>query len=188
MLFDCVRVNTGLGFHWIWNSEIKIKKGEGYMWFDDVINLEPFFSFWPVGCFWLVKTYQYGWHPSVLSHHALETVECDESYCYEYIFGRRGAGNSFTMSHSATRGSSWPYMDFKFFVTSVPVGGVMPLYVAYGGVCPYMGTSQRHGFLGWLKCPLPNYYHLKVMPSMKLSVLLYQYQLDTCLAHHKPYS
>ena len=32
---------------------------------------------------WLVKTYQYGCHPSVLSHHALGTVECDESYCNE---------------------------------------------------------------------------------------------------------
>jgi hypothetical protein len=60
MLFDCVQVNTGLGFRWICNS----------------INLEPFFSFWPVGRFWLVKTYQYGCHPSVLSHHALGTVEC----------------------------------------------------------------------------------------------------------------
>ena len=131
MLFDCVRVNTGLGFHWIWNSEIKIKKGEGYMWFDDVINLEPFFSFWPVGCFWLVKTYQYGWHPSVLSHHALETVECDESYCYEYIFGRRGAGNSFTMRHTATRRSSWPYMDFNFLWRQFR-----------GGLCPYMGNGR----------------------------------------------
>jgi hypothetical protein len=30
-------------------------------------------------------------HPSVLSHHALGTVECDESYCIERgaIFGRR---------------------------------------------------------------------------------------------------
>jgi hypothetical protein len=29
MLFDCMRVNTGLGSHWICNSE----KG-GYMWID----------------------------------------------------------------------------------------------------------------------------------------------------------
>jgi hypothetical protein len=44
----------------------------------------------------------------VLSYHALGTVECDESYCIERgaIFGRRGAGNSFTMSYTATRGSS----------------------------------------------------------------------------------
>jgi hypothetical protein len=45
MFFDCFRVNTGLGSHWICNSG----KNEGYMWIDDVINLEPFFSFWPVG-------------------------------------------------------------------------------------------------------------------------------------------
>jgi len=36
-LFDCVRVKTGLGFHWICNSE---KKG-GYMWIDDGINGFP---------------------------------------------------------------------------------------------------------------------------------------------------
>ena len=148
MLFDCVRVNTGLGFHWIWNSEIKIKKGEGYMWFDDVINLEPFFSFWPVGCFWLVKTYQYGWHPSVLSHHALETVECDESYCYEYIFGRRGAGNSFTMRHTATRRSSWPYMDFNFFVTSVPRCRAMPYYGIWARSAHIWVPPPLHGLLG----------------------------------------
>jgi hypothetical protein len=165
MLFDCVRVNTGLGFHWIWNSEIKIKKGEGYMWFDDVINLEPFFSFWPVGCFWLVKTYQYGWHPSVLSHHALETVECDESYCYEYIFGRRGAGNSFTMRHTATRRSSWPYMDFNFFVTSVPGvgGGGMPLYDIWAGSIHIWVPPPLHGFLGWLEKP-----HTLLLPCINL--------------------
>ena len=34
MLFDCVRVNTGLGFHRICNSE---KKG-GYMWIDGLTS------------------------------------------------------------------------------------------------------------------------------------------------------
>ena len=34
MLFDCVLVNTGLGFHWICNSG---KQGV-YMWIDDAIN------------------------------------------------------------------------------------------------------------------------------------------------------
>jgi hypothetical protein len=61
MLFDCVRVNTGLGFHWIC---IREKKGRLYA---------------PVGRFWLVNTYPCGCHPSVLSHHALGTAECDES-------------------------------------------------------------------------------------------------------------
>ena len=170
---------------------VRKKRGGGYMWIDDGIHLEPFFSFWPVGRFWLVKTYQYGCHPSVLSHHALGTVECDESYCNERgtIFGRRGAGNSFTMSHSATRGSSWPYMDFKFFcdVSSGGWGYALICCGIWRGL-PIYGNVTTPRVLGWLKCPLPNYYHLKVMPSMKLSVLLYQYQLDTCLAHHKPYS
>ena len=83
-------------------------------------------------------------HPSVLSHHALETAECDESYYIErggIIFGRRGAGNSFTMSHTATRWSSWPYTDFNFFfVTSVPGGGLCP-YMAYGRGLPIYGSA-----------------------------------------------
>jgi hypothetical protein len=36
MLFDCMRVNTGLGSHWICNSGEK--KGGRYMWIDDNIN------------------------------------------------------------------------------------------------------------------------------------------------------
>jgi hypothetical protein len=59
-----------------------------------------------VGRFWLVNTYPYGCHPSVLSHHALGTVECDESNDGGTMFGRRGAGNYFTMSNTATRASS----------------------------------------------------------------------------------
>jgi hypothetical protein len=53
-----------------------------------------------------VNTHQYGCHPSILS--ALETSKCEESYCNDggTIFGRRGAGNSFTMNHTATRASS----------------------------------------------------------------------------------
>ena len=71
------------------------------------------------------------------------------------IFGRRGAGNSFTMSHTATRGSSWPYMNFNFFVTSVPGGWGWDYALIWeiGGVYPNMGTPQSHGFLGWLKNP-----------------------------------
>ena len=57
------------------------------------------------------------------------------------IFGRRGAGNSFTMSHTATRWSSWPYTDFNFFfVTSVPGGGLCP-YMAYGRGLPIYGSA-----------------------------------------------
>ena len=101
----------------------------------DLVILEPFFSITPVGRFWLVKTYQYGWYPSVLSHHAFGTAECDESYCIEgTIFGRSFVGVwgfFFTMSHTATRATSWPYMDFwtfKLCVTSVLVWGYAPIW------------------------------------------------------------
>jgi hypothetical protein len=65
-----------------------------------------------------------------LSHRALGTMECDESYSNDgaTIFGRRGAGNSFTMSHTATRSSSLPYMDFNFCVTSVTGWGYAPMW------------------------------------------------------------
>ena len=87
--------------------------------------------------FWLVKTYQYGWHPSVVSHHAFETAECHESYCNEgwgdhiWSFFLRGAGICYTMSHTATRVLSWPYMDiwtFNFCVTSVPRWGYASIW------------------------------------------------------------
>jgi hypothetical protein len=108
------------------------------------------FSFWPVGRFWLVNTYQYGCQPSLLSHRAPGRVECDESYCNERgtIFGRRGAGNSFTMSHTTTRGSSWLYMDFKCVVTSVPVVGVMHLYGKWAGSTLIWGRRNAAGFWG----------------------------------------
>ena len=75
-----------------------------------------------------------------------------------------GAGNSFTMSHAATRGSARPYMDFKLFVTSVPGGGgVMPLYGHMGGVYPYMGLSYPPRVFG---------VH-NMSPSLLLSLVFY---------------
>jgi len=72
------------------------------------------------------------------------------------IFGRRGVGNDFSMSHTAT--SSWPYMDFKFFCDVSSGGGVMPLCGKWVCLWPYMGTPQRRRFLGWLKCVTPYYW------------------------------
>jgi hypothetical protein len=129
------------------------------IWFITFINLEPFFSITPVDRFWLMKTYQYRCHPSVLSHHALGKTECDESYCIEgnhiWSFFRRGAGIFFIMSHTATRASSWPYMDFwtfKFFVTSVPGWGYAPIW-EMGVYMHLYGPPSLFGFLGWIKCP-----------------------------------
>ena len=87
--------------------------------------------------FWLVKTYQYGWHSSVLSHHVLGTAECHESYCNKgwgnhiWSFFRRGVRIFFTISHTATRALPWPYMDFwtyKFCGRSVPGWGYTPIW------------------------------------------------------------
>jgi hypothetical protein len=155
MPFDCVQVNTGLGFHWICNSE---KKG-GYMWIDDVINLELFFSFWPVGRFWLVNTYQYGWHPSVLSHRSFGTVECDESYSNE---GDRiwssGCGELFYRKSYCDENIVMTIYGFQIFcgVSSGRWGYALIWHM--GGAYPYMATPQHHWFLGWLKCPLPYYW------------------------------
>ena len=114
----------------------------------DLAILEPFFSITPVGRFWLVKTYQYGWHPSVLSHHALGTAECDESYCIEgTIFGRSFVG---------VRGFFLPWVILRrkrhhdniwIFEHSNSLrrqfrGGVMPLYGKWVCLWPYMGTPQ----------------------------------------------
>ena len=88
--------------------------------------------------------------PSLLSHHALETVECDESNEGGTIFGPGGAGNYFTMSHTARRASSWPYMDFwtfKCFVTSVPGWGYDWWKHQYGWHPPFwviMRSRRRH--------------------------------------------
>ena len=149
------------------------------MWIDDGINIEPFFSITPVGRVWLVKTYQYGCHPSVLSHHALGTAECDESYYIEgdhiLSFFRRGAGFFFTMSHTATRASSWPYMDFwkfNYFVTSDESGGAMPLYGKWEYPWPYMVTPQRRGFLGCIKLNTPYYSYIPNL-CLKLSGYIY---------------
>jgi len=54
------------------------------------------------------------------------------------IFGRRGVGNGFTMSHTAT--SSWPYMDFKLFLWRQFRGVAMPLCGKWVCLWPYMGA------------------------------------------------
>jgi hypothetical protein len=93
----------------------------------DLAILEPFFSITPVDRFWLVKTYQYGWHPSVLSHHALGTAKCDESYCIEgTIFGRSFVGVRGFFYHESYCDESgimtiYGFLNIQIFGTSVPV-------------------------------------------------------------------
>ena len=116
--------------------------------------------------FWLVKTYQYGWHPSVLSHHALGTAKCDESYCIEgTIFGRSFVGVRgifITMSHTATRALPWPYMDFwtfKFCGRSVPEWGYTPIWELGVSMALYEDVTTPR-FFGCIKNHTPYYsYH-----------------------------
>ena len=92
----------------------------------------------PVGRFWLVNTCPYGCHPSVLSHHALETVECEESYCIEggdHIWSS-GCGKFclpwVILRREGRHDHIW--ISIFFLVTSVPgEGGVMPLYSIWAG-------------------------------------------------------
>ena len=65
-----------------------------------------------------------------------------------WSFFRRGAGNCFTMSHTATRAASWPYMDVKVFVTSVPRGGDVSLYGIWAGSTHIWVPPSLHRFLG----------------------------------------
>ena len=64
------------------------------------------------------------------------------------IFDRRGAGNSFTMSLTATRGSSWPYMDFIFFCDVSSGGWWLCPYMTYGRGIPIYGDAATPRVFG----------------------------------------
>jgi hypothetical protein len=61
-------------------------------------------------------------------------------------------GILYTMSHTTTRASLWPYMDFKCFVTSVPGCRVMPLYGKWAG---HTHIWERRRFLGYINVSHP---------------------------------
>jgi hypothetical protein len=92
----------------------------------------------------LVKTYQYGCHPSVLSHHALGTAECDESYCIEgnhiWSFFRRSAGNYFyheSYCNESVIMTIYGFLNIQFFCD-----------VSSGvGLCSYMGNGCFYGLI-----------------------------------------
>ena len=165
MLFDCVRVNTGLGFHWICNRE---KKGRLYA---------------PVGRFWLVNTYPCGCHPSVLSHHALGTAECDESNDGGDHIWSSGCGEFFYHESYCDESVVMTIYEFQIFlVTSVPGWGYA-LIGHMGGVFPYMGTPQRRGFLGCIKLITPYYWHTNTlcMWGWKWKKCTHIYSMIVCL-------
>ena len=133
------------------------------MWIDDDINLEPYFSITPVGRFWLVKTYQYGWHPSVLSHHAIGTAECDESYCIEgFIFDRsfvcmRGIILPWVILQGDRHHDHIWIFEHSNFLWRQFRGGVMSFIWHMGGSTHIWVSPSLHRFLGRLKNLTPYY-------------------------------
>jgi hypothetical protein len=96
-----------------------------------------------------------------------------------WSFFRRGAGNLFTMSHTATRAASWPYMDFKFLVTSVPRGADVSLYGIWAGSTHIWAPPSLHRLLGCIKNHTLYYYWL---PKFQKNQYLDRYILgsSTC--------
>jgi hypothetical protein len=88
-----------------------------------------------------VWKYQYGWHPPlwVITRSRRRNVMNHIATIGGPYLVVEDAGNCFTMIHTATRASSWPYMDF-FLVTSVLGGGLCP-YMAYGRGIPIFGNA-----------------------------------------------
>ena len=90
-----------------------------------------------------MKTYQYGCHPSVLSHRALGTAEWDESYCIERrtIFARHE-------SYYDERAVMTIYGFQFFFGTSVPGGVDISLYGISVGSTLIWGRHNAIGLWG----------------------------------------
>ena len=124
MLFDCVRVNTGLGFHWICNTE---EKGGVYVnWWVNKARVTK------LGLVYACWSFLIGEHMSIwMSPFCFESSCARDGGMWGVILHRRRGPYLvvgvweilFTMSHTATRGSSWPYMDFNFFFGDVSSGG-----------------------------------------------------------------
>ena len=96
-----------------------------------------------------MKTYQYGCHPFVLSHHALGTAECDESNDGGTIFGRRGCGEFFYRESYCDERVVMTIYEFQtFLVTSVPGGGVISLFGKWAGSNHIWGRRNAAGVWG----------------------------------------
>ena len=161
MLFDCVRVNTGLVF--IESVIVGEKRGgEVYVnWW--------WYQSWIIFLYYACWSFLIGENISIWMTPFHFESSCDRDGGMWWIilhrgghiwsFFRRDAGNSFTTSHTATRASSWPYMDFwtfKFFVTSVPGWGYVLIW-HMGGSTHIWVSPSLHRFLGGLKNLTPYY-------------------------------
>ena len=107
--------------------------------------------------FWLVKTYQYGCHPFVLSHHDAHVGSGRRNVMnHIWSFFRRGCGDLFYHESYCDEGvimTIYGFLNIQMFCD-----------VSSGvGLCPYMGNWCVYTliwfppsllvFLGWIKCP-----------------------------------
>ena len=75
-----------------------------------------------------------------------------------------------------------------FFLWRQLRGGTMPLYGKSMCLWPYMGTPQRHRFLGCIKCVSPYYYsYLRTAISLNVVALLYVLYLKSVHLHYTLY-
>ena len=109
-----------------------------------------FFEFFEFCCFFLNSEISLRCHPSVLSYHALGTVDCDESYCNErgdHIWSS-GCGELFY--HQSYCDESVIRTIYGFQICCDVSSGVQGYALIWHmcGAYPYMATPQRHRFLG----------------------------------------
>jgi hypothetical protein len=132
--------------------------------------LEPLFSITPVCRFWLVKTYQYGCHPFVLSHHdahvrsgrrnVMNHIASRGTIFGRFFVGVRGIVLPWViLRRERHHNHIWIFEHSNILWRQFP-GGVMSIYGKWVCLWPYMGTPQRHGFLGWLKLITPYYWNI----------------------------
>jgi hypothetical protein len=155
MLFDCVRVNTGLGFHWICNSEKKRGGGICKLMMLLILNHFSFFDLLVVFDWWTHTN-----RDVTLPFWVIGKVECDESNegGWDHIWSS-GCGKFFYHESYCDERVVMTIYEFQMFCDVSSGGWGYALIGHMGGVYLYMGTPQRHGFFGGLKRNTPYYSH-----------------------------
>ena len=107
-------------------------------------------------------------HPSVLSHHALGTVECDESYCIEgTIFGRSFVGVREFVYHESYCDESGIMTIYGFQIVC-DLSSAGSLYGIWVGSTHIWVPPSLHRFLGCIKTTLYYYWIPKFQKNQYL--------------------
>jgi hypothetical protein len=158
LLFDCVQVNTGLGFHWICYRKKEKKGGGGICELMMISILNHFslfrllvvFDWWKyinmefILPFWVIMR---SGRRNVMNHIATKRT----------IFGRRGCGEFFLPWVILGRERHHDHIWISKFLWRQFGGRVMPLYGIWAGWTLIWVPPPLHGFLGRIKCVSPYY-------------------------------